>query len=120
MSKDDSLIEWLDDVADEDYTAAYNYLTLNVDEIRARNIVSRLQEVKLCHRRANDILRATKLPALSMNDPGVRHSLIKVLKGEKLSPILVSERSGDIADGYHRVSLAYNIDPFMTVPLRMG
>jgi hypothetical protein len=26
----------------------------------------------------------------------------------------------DIADGYHRVSLAYNIDPFMSVPLRLG
>jgi hypothetical protein len=28
--------------------------------------------------------------------------------------------SPDIADGYHRVSLAYNIDPFLMVPLRMG
>jgi hypothetical protein len=26
----------------------------------------------------------------------------------------------DIADGYHRVSLAYCIDPFMMVPLRLG
>ena len=26
----------------------------------------------------------------------------------------------DIADGYHRGSLAYNIDPFMSVPLRLG
>jgi hypothetical protein len=26
----------------------------------------------------------------------------------------------DIADGYHRVSLAYNIDPFISVPLRLG
>jgi hypothetical protein len=55
---------------------------------------------------------------LPLNDPGVLNDLKKVLSGEKLSPILVAE--GDIADGYHRVSLAYAVDPFADIPLKIG
>jgi hypothetical protein len=52
----------------------------------------------------------------------VRRDLLKLLNGEKLSPVLVCDQKAgaDIADGYHRVSLAYNIDPFLAVPLRLG
>ena len=65
---------------------------------------------------------AAGLPALSLTDPGVRRDLLKLLNGEKLSPVLVCDRKAgaDIADGYHRVSLAYNVDPFSMVPLRLG
>jgi hypothetical protein len=31
-----------------------------------------------------------------------------------------SWRRGDIADGYHRVSLAYALDPYSDVPLKLG
>lgn len=120
MSK--SPIAWLDDVAKHDYDAAYEYLSLKFDEKSASDIVERMKRAKLTSRRANDILRATGLPALPLTDPGVQRDLLKLLSGEKLSPVLVcDQRTGaDIADGYHRVSLAYNIDPFMTVPLRLG
>ena len=115
-------IKWLDDVAEHDYEAAYNYLSLKFDEKRAGEIVDRMKTAKLTSRRANDILRATGLPVLSLTDPGVRRDLLKLLSGEKLSPVLVCDQKAgaDIADGYHRVSLAYNIDPFMNVPLRLG
>ncbi|MGA2009861.1 MAG: hypothetical protein ABSH51_04885 [Solirubrobacteraceae bacterium] len=48
--------------------------------------------------------------------------LIKVIEGKKLSPVLViSSRGGaDIADGYHRVSLAYRIDAYAEIPLRLA
>jgi hypothetical protein len=120
MSK--SPIAWLKDVAEHDYEAAYNYLSLKFDDKRAGEIVDRLKKAKVTPRRANDILRATGLPALPLTDPGVQRDLVKLLSGEKLSPVLVCDQkpSADIADGYHRVSLAYNIDPFMMVPLRMG
>jgi hypothetical protein len=120
MSKEP--ITWLGDVAEHDYDAAYNYLSLKFDEKRAAEIVDRMKKAKVTARRANDILRATGLPPLPLTDPGVRRDLLKVLGGEKLSPVLVcDQKSGaDIADGYHRVSLAYNIDPFMLVPLRLG
>ena len=50
--------------------------------------------------------------------PGVLKDLKKVLAGEKLSPILLAE--GDIADGYHRVSLAYALDLYAEVPLKLA
>jgi hypothetical protein len=117
-----SPIAWLDDVADHDYDAAYNYLSLKFDEKRAGDIVQRMKQAKLTSRRANDILRATGLPPLPLTDPGVKRDLLKLLNGEKLSPVLVCDQKAgaDIADGYHRVSLAYNIDPFLAVPLRLG
>jgi hypothetical protein len=120
MSK--SPITWLDDVADHDYDAAYNYLTLKFDDARASEMVERLKKAKLTARRANDILRASGLPALPLTDPGVQRDLLKLLGGDKLSPVLVCDQKpgAEIADGYHRVSLAYNIDPFMSVPLRLG
>jgi hypothetical protein len=120
MSK--SPIPWLKDVVDHDYEAAYNYLTLKFDEKSAGEKVDRMKKGELTLRRANDILRATGLLPLPLTDPGVRRDLLKVLSGEKLSPVLVCDQKpgADIADGYHRVSLAYNIDPFMSVPLRLG
>ena len=119
MSK--SPIAWLKDVAEHDYDAARNYLSLKFDEKRAGEIVDRMKKAKLTSRRANDILRATGLAALPLTDPGVQRDLLKLLNGDKLSPVLVSDQKpADIADGYHRVSLAYNIDPFMSVPLKLG
>ncbi|MFY9888652.1 MAG: hypothetical protein WAK71_10120 [Streptosporangiaceae bacterium] len=119
---DKSPITWLKDVAEHDYAAAHNYLSLKFDEKRASEIVGRLKQAKVTARRANDILRATGLSPLPLSDPGVQRDLLKLLNGEKLSPVLVCDQKpgADIADGYHRVSLAYNIDPFMAVPLRVG
>jgi hypothetical protein len=120
MSK--SPIAWLADVADHDYEAAQNYLSIKLDEKRAKDAVARMKKAKLTTRRANDILRATGLAPLPLSDPGCKRDLLTLLKGGKLSPVLVcdQEPGTDIADGYHRVSIAYQIDPFMDVPLRMG
>jgi hypothetical protein len=115
-------IRWLGDVAEHDYDAAYNFLSIRFDEKRARTLVDRMRKAKLTSRRANDILRATGLQPLPLTDPGVRKDLLKLLGGDKLSPVLACalEEGAEIADGYHRVSLAYSIDPFMDVPLRLG
>ncbi len=113
------MIEWLKDVADHDYEAAYSYLSLRLDAGRAKLAVKALKKAEITTRRANDILRACGYPPLPLADPGVHRDLLK--SGEqKLSPILLVSfaHGGDIADGYHRVSLAYNIDPFSDVPLR--
>jgi hypothetical protein len=115
-----SPIAWLPDVVDHDYEAAYNYLSIKLDHKRATEAVDRMKKAKVTSRRANDILRATGLPPLPLTDPGIKRDLLTLLKGGKLSPVLVADEERDIADGYHRVSLAYNIDPFMMVPLRLG
>src|SRR5215472_2639562 len=111
-------VRWRKDVAKHDYAAAASYLSIRFGESRARELSDKLQKLQVITRRANDILRATRRDPLPLSDPGVLKDLQKVLAGEKLSPVLVAE--GDIADGYHRVSLAYALDPYADVPLKLG
>lgn len=115
-------IKWLDDVAAHDYGAAEAYLSLKQDSDAVSKAVKRLRKAPLTRRRANDILRAAGLTAAPLDDPGVMKDLIKVLEGQRLSPVLVvsSGGSADIADGYHRVSLVYRIDPYGEVPLKLA
>jgi hypothetical protein len=115
-------IKWLDDVADHDYDAAEAYLSLKFDSEAARKTVKRLRNASLTTRRANDVLRAAGLTAAPLDDPGVLKDLIKVIEGRPLSPVLVvsAEMRADIADGYHRVSLVYRIDPYGEIPLKLA
>ena len=114
----DQYLKWDKDVASHDYAAASNYLSIRFGEGRAQQLSEKLQRLPVISRRANDILRATQRAPLPLSDPGVLKDLQKVLAGERLSPVLVAE--GDIADGYHRVSLAYALDPYADVPLKLG
>ena len=115
-------LQWLDDVAAHDFEAASAYLSLKLDEKQAATAIGRLRKAEVTRRRANDILRACNLVALPLDDAGVRRDLLNAVSGKRLSPVLVvsSGDGGDIADGYHRVSLAYHLDPFGDVPLRIG
>lgn len=115
-------IRWLDDVADHDYAAAQAYLTLKLDEASVAKIVERLRKAPLTTRRANDILRAAGVAPAPLDDPGVMKDLIKVIEGRRLSPVLVvsGAAGADIADGFHRVSLVYRIDPYEELPLKLA
>jgi hypothetical protein len=113
-----SYLRWKKDVSHHDYAAASSYLSIRFGESRAQEVSAKLQKLPVITRRANDIMRAVGRDALPLSDPGVLKDLKKVLAGEKLSPVLVAE--GDIADGYHRVSLAYALDPYADVPLKLG
>lgn len=112
-----SYLRWKKDVAEHDYAAASSYLSIRFGQSRADQVAAELRELPVIKRRANDIMRATGRPPLELSDPGVLNDLKKMLGGEKLSPILVAE--GDIADGYHRLSLAYALDPYAEVPLKL-
>jgi hypothetical protein len=111
-------LRWKKDVAQHDYAAASSYLSIRFGEKRAEEIAAELKKLPVITRRANDVLRAVGRMALPLSDPGVLKDLQKVLAGEKLSPILVAR--GDVADGYHRLSLAYALDPYADVPLKLG
>jgi hypothetical protein len=115
-------IRWLDAVADHDYDAAEAYLSLKIDSEAAGKAVKRLRKASIISRRANDILRAAGLTAAPLDDPEVMKDLIKIIEGKELSPVLVISGDGaaDIADGYHRVSLVYRIDPYGEVPLKLA
>ena len=111
-------LRWKKDVEDHDYAAASSYLSIRFGESRADKVAKELSKLPVITRRANDILRAVGRDPLPLSDPGVLKDLKKVLGGEKLSPVLIAR--GDIADGYHRVSLAYALDPYALVPLKLG
>jgi hypothetical protein len=115
-------IKWLDEVADHDYQSAEAYLSIKFGKTEVAKLVERLRKAPLATRRANDILRAAGLAPAPLDDPGVIKDLIKVIEGTGLSPVLVirDEARADIADGYHRVSLVYRIDPYGNVPLKLG
>jgi hypothetical protein len=115
-------IEWLDEVADHDYAAAEAYLSLKHDKPTLTKLVARLRKAEIVTRRANDILRAAGLDPAPLDDPGVIKDITKVIEGKRLSPVLVirGETSADIADGYHRVSMVYRINPYGVVPLKLG
>jgi hypothetical protein len=120
MSTDEavSYLRWKKDVAEHDYAAASSYLSIRFGAHHAEKVAEELRKLPVITRRANDILRATGRTPLSLSDPGVLKDLKKVLSGEELSPVLVAD--SDIADGYHRVSLAYALDPYAVVPLKLG
>lgn len=115
-------IKWAADVAEHDYAAAAAYLSLRFDEDGVAKAVSRLRKASLTTRRANDILRAAGLTAAALDDPGVMKDLVKAVEGDALSPVLVlgAKKGADIADGFHRISLVYRLDPFGEVPLKLG
>jgi hypothetical protein len=114
-------IRWLDDVAEHDYAAAQAYLSLRLDDKRASTVIAHLRKAELIKRRANDILRAARLDPAPLDDPGVIQDLIKIIEGKELSPVLLVRGTdgADIADGFHRVSLVYRVDPYGEVPLRL-
>ena len=115
-------IKWAADVAEHDYGSAEAYLSLKLDEDAVAKAVRRLRKGALTTRRANDILRAAGLTAAPLDDPGVMKDLVTAIEGEALSPVLVlgGKKGADIADGFHRVSLAYRLDPYAEVPLKLG
>jgi hypothetical protein len=115
-------IRWAGDVADHDYDAAAAYLSLRLDKADVSKVITRTRKAPMSTRRANDILRAAGLKPAMLDDPGVMKDLVKVIEGTRLSPVLVVRGAdiADIADGYHRVSLVYRIDPYGEVPLKLA
>ena len=122
MADPEPPIRWKKDVVSHDYDAAEAFLSIRLDPRRAKRLVKALKQAEVTQRRANDILRASRREPLPLTDPGVLQAFTKVASGDKLSPVLVGslDDGAEIADGYHRVSLAYALDPFALVPLRMA
>jgi hypothetical protein len=116
---------WKDEPDDHDYPAASDYLTLLVPEARAKELSDRLRAAPLMHRKAKDLLRASRLPILGPDNFHVAADLEKVKKGRPLSPVLlVRGRLADdvsltVADGYHRVCASHHVDEDADIPCRI-
>ncbi|HEY3924444.1 MAG TPA: hypothetical protein VGL75_07770 [Acidothermaceae bacterium] len=109
-----------------DYPAADSYLSLLVGDIRLRAaLIARLQSAPVSHYKAKDLLRASREPLLTTDNPHVAVDLRKIRKGRALSPVLLVR--GDllrgfplqIADGYHRVCASFWVNENTDIPCRL-
>ena len=80
---------WKDEPDDHDYPAAENYLSLLGAPGAATVVVRRLRAAPLVHRKAKDLLRASRLPVLTPDNLHVARDLKKIRSGQPLSPVLL-------------------------------
>jgi hypothetical protein len=120
---DPHAVRWLDEPEAHDYPAATAYLSLVADDDEVSAIVAALRSATLTHRKAKDILRASRLALLEQTNAHVRSDLEKIKAGKPLSPVLLVR--GDlargvpmqVADGYHRVCASYWTDENTDIPV---
>ncbi|WP_037353183.1 hypothetical protein [Amycolatopsis orientalis] len=120
---------WKNEPDDHDYPAAFDYLTLVAPEETATGLIGQLKEAELTHRKAKDILRASRLKLLPEDNVHVAKDLEKVKNGKALSPVLLVRGHGHpgfetaddlvIADGYHRVCASYHLDENADIPCKL-
>jgi hypothetical protein len=116
---------WKQEPEDHDFPAAEDFLTLVLPPDVAHATVQRLRKEGLIHRKAKDIIRASRLDVLAPTNAHVRADLAKVRAGKSLSPVLLvrgDARAGApllIADGYHRVCASFHLDENAEIPCRL-
>jgi hypothetical protein len=116
---------WSAEPDEHDYPAAADYLALLATTRQIGEIISALKAAPPVHKKAKDLLRASRLALLPTDNPHVRADLEKIKKGKSLSPILAVR--GDltigaalqIADGYHRVCASYHTDENTDIPVKI-
>jgi hypothetical protein len=119
-------VTWLDEPEEHDYPAAAAYLALLAGPDQVMALVEALRQAPVTHQKAKDILRASRLALLEETNAHVRSDLVKVHKGERLSPILLvrgdlaSGAALQIADGYHRVCASYHTDENTDIPVKIA
>jgi hypothetical protein len=119
-------VGWKNEPDEHDYPAAGAYLSLLAAPDIVTKIVDDLRAAEIIHQKAKDILRASGLALLDVDNPHVASDLKKINKGRDLSPVLLvqgdlaSRRQLQIADGYHRVCASYHIDENTDIPCRLA
>ena len=118
-------VRWKDEPDQHDYPAAASYLALIADPVTAGRLVEGLRGAPVEHYKAKDILRASGLPDLPLDNVHVAKDVVKIKADKALSPVLLVR--GDIhrgnplqiADGYHRVCASYHLDEDTDIPCRI-
>ena len=117
---------WGDEPDEHDYPAAADYLALIATPEQISEIVAALKLSPVVHKKAKDLLRASRLALLPIDNAHVQADLKKIKKGKRLSPILAvrgeltSDVAMQIADGYHRVCASYYTDENTDIPVRIA
>jgi hypothetical protein len=110
---------------DHDYPAAGAYLALLAAPAEVAALLALLRTARPQHWKAKDILRASGLPLLPVDNPHVAADLHKIKAGKRLSPVLLirgdlmSGRLMQVADGYHRVCASFHTDENTDIPCRL-
>jgi hypothetical protein len=116
---------WKESPDDHDYSAAEDYLSLITSPAAAKGLARRLRAAPLMHRKAKDLLRASRLPLLATDNFHVARDLKKVKQGRLLSPVLCVRGSVradvplTVADGYHRICASYHLNEDADIPCRI-
>ncbi len=112
---------WKSEPEEQDFPAARSYLSLLVSPGDARRYARLFAaEDRLWHYMAKDLLRASGLALLPVDDHELQKDLAKVRANVKLSPVLlVRGQPLWIADGYHRICASYHIDEDALVACRI-
>jgi hypothetical protein len=116
---------WSDEPEEHDFPAAAAYLSLVCEPTDVRKLVNSLQTSPTVRHQAKDLLRASGLALLPIDNVHVASDLAKIDKGEKLSPVLLVRgdfRRGSpltIADGYHRVCASYHLSENADIPCHL-
>jgi uncharacterized protein (DUF1015 family) len=111
---------WLSDPEEHDFPAATDYLELLYTDKITLPVIERLKKAKTIEKKAKDMLRASELPLLPIDNFHVKDNIHKVKDGKRLSPILlVRDKKLIIADGYHRLCAIYYLSEDLTVPCRI-
>ncbi len=113
---------WSEVPQDHDFPAAASYLALVCEPTEVRRLVAALKLAPSVRHQAKDLLRASGLALLPIDNAHVASDLAKINRGEHLSPVLLVRgdfRRGvplTIADGYHRVCASYYVNEDADIP----
>lgn len=116
---------WKSEPDEHDFPAAADYLSLLFPETAVTEMVGELKAATLAHRKAKDLLRASRLELLPADNVHVARDLNKVKSGTRLSPVLLVRGRADrdvpliVADGYHRICASYHLDEDADIPCRI-
>jgi hypothetical protein len=124
MSKKQRLI-WGPHPVAADLNAAARFLSLISTPAQIKSLVGALRRNEAVDHAAKDLLRASGLALLPIDEPQVEADLKKVRKGKSLSPVLLV--AGDmtlgipltVADGYHRICAVCYFDEDAPVSCRL-
>jgi disulfide oxidoreductase YuzD len=117
-------IKWLDKPEKHDYGAAESYLELTMEPAAAKAAAEALRAAEMTSFAAKDIFRASGLSLLGVSDSHVEADRAKIIREEKLSPLLLYRDKAFgkliIADGYHRVCAVYKFDEDAMIPCKIA
>jgi hypothetical protein len=116
-------VKWLDKPQKHDYKAAESYLSLTLGHAKAKAAAKALQDAEMAAFAAKDIFRASGLSLLGISDSHVEADRAKIVREEKLSPLLLVRDKAQgrlvIADGYHRLCAVYKFDEDAMIPCKI-